>query len=202
MTAPGENQPINLVVEPLTENLLDDFLLFFDTVAFTDNPEWAGCYCHFYHASCSDRAWEKRSKEDNRNGSMQLILSGAMRGYLAYLDGKPAGWCNVNRKTAYPKLMASRRIADPAFDSLIASIVCFVVAPSCRDLGVARRLLQRVCADYSRKELAYLEAYPRKGKTSPARNYHGSLSMYLKEGFTVIKELKEYCIVRKAIRRV
>jgi hypothetical protein len=34
-----------LVVKELTPSLRDDFLLFFDTVAFADNPDWSDCYC-------------------------------------------------------------------------------------------------------------------------------------------------------------
>jgi len=33
-----------LVVKELTPSLRDDFLHFFDNVAFADNPEWSDCY--------------------------------------------------------------------------------------------------------------------------------------------------------------
>jgi len=34
-----------LIVKELTPSLTDDFLLFFDSVAFVDNPDWSDCYC-------------------------------------------------------------------------------------------------------------------------------------------------------------
>ncbi len=41
-----------ILVQRLTPARRDDFLRFFDHergAAFADNPEWAKCYCHFYH---------------------------------------------------------------------------------------------------------------------------------------------------------
>jgi hypothetical protein len=38
-----------LVVKELVPSLRDDFLLFFDHVAFADNPDWSDCYCSLYH---------------------------------------------------------------------------------------------------------------------------------------------------------
>ena len=31
----------------LTADREQDYLQFFDSRAFTDNPKWAGCYCYF-----------------------------------------------------------------------------------------------------------------------------------------------------------
>jgi hypothetical protein len=38
-----------LVVKELMSSLKDDFLLFFDSIAFADNPDWSDCYCSAYH---------------------------------------------------------------------------------------------------------------------------------------------------------
>ena len=40
---------MNIAIKALSLDLIDDFLYFFDEIAFTDNPEWSGCYCVFYH---------------------------------------------------------------------------------------------------------------------------------------------------------
>ena len=40
---------MSVIIKSLGPELTDDFLYFFDNLAFSDNPEWAGCYCHFYH---------------------------------------------------------------------------------------------------------------------------------------------------------
>jgi hypothetical protein len=39
---------MTVTINPLTAELLDDFVCFFDQVAFTDNPDWASCYCYYY----------------------------------------------------------------------------------------------------------------------------------------------------------
>jgi hypothetical protein len=39
---------LKLIVKELTPSLRDDFLLFFDHVAFVDNPDWSDCYCSAY----------------------------------------------------------------------------------------------------------------------------------------------------------
>jgi len=36
-----------LIKEP-TPSLRDDFLLFFDHVAFAEDPDWSDCYCSAY----------------------------------------------------------------------------------------------------------------------------------------------------------
>ncbi len=37
------------LVEELFPSLRNDFLLFFDHVAFADNPDWSDCHCSAYH---------------------------------------------------------------------------------------------------------------------------------------------------------
>lgn len=40
---------MNLDIRALTYDLLDDYLDFFDNIAFSDNKEWSGCYCVHFH---------------------------------------------------------------------------------------------------------------------------------------------------------
>ena len=40
---------MEIKIKSLEPELIDDFLYFFDNVAFTDNPDWSVCYCHFHH---------------------------------------------------------------------------------------------------------------------------------------------------------
>jgi len=55
-----------ITIRPLTAASLPDFLHFFDHVAFSDNPKWASCYCHFPHADHSRVEWKTRGAEENR----------------------------------------------------------------------------------------------------------------------------------------
>lgn len=189
---------MEIEIKSLSAKTLDDFLFFFDDVAFTDNPEWASCYCLFFHFPGSLEEWMSRKKEDNRNDAVNFIREGRMQGYLAYFDDSPIGWCNVNSKNHFAALARDEELKTTDDDS-IASIVCFLVAPGFRNKSVAGRLLKRVCEDYKDKGYQYLEAYPRTRAKSAAENYHGPLSLYIKHGFEVFKEYKNYRIVRKKL---
>ncbi len=183
-------------MKPLTSELVDDFLYFFDHIAFADNPDWAGCYCYFYHVPKAD--WEKSTKEGNREGAKQLILAGAMHGYLAYADGQPVGWCNANDKSSYRRLLDDKELWDSEGNK-VGAIVCFIIAPDQRKKGIARQLLQGVCSGFESQGYDYAEAYPRKGELSAAEQYHGPLSLYLEEGFSIHKGFESYSIVRKRL---
>ena len=64
---------MNLIIKELKPDLLEDFLHFFDNVAFSNNPEWGGCYCHFYHFPGNMEEWGKATKDQNRNATISLI---------------------------------------------------------------------------------------------------------------------------------
>lgn len=188
---------MEIKIKPLGPELIDDFLYFFDHIAFIDNPDWAVCYCHFYHFNGSNKEWTKRTGDENRNASINLIQSGKMNGYFAYLDNKPVGWCNANLKANFQKLSLLEELKT-TFDGKAASIVCFLISHLHRRKGIARKLLQYACTDLKDKGYDCIEAYPRKGeKLSEAHQYHGPLSLYRSEGFNIHKELKDFYIVRK-----
>src|SRR2546426_9931022 len=63
-----------LVVKELTPSLRDDFLHFFDTVAFADNPDWSDCYCSAYHFA------NNKGKAESRREASSLIEDDRMHG--------------------------------------------------------------------------------------------------------------------------
>jgi ribosomal protein S18 acetylase RimI-like enzyme len=191
---------MNVKIKPLGPDLIEDFLFFFDNVAFEDNPDWASCYCHFYHFNGTNEEWIKTTAKANRNASISLIQSGKMTGYLAYSDDKPVGWCNANLKENFQKLLIMKEFKT-SIDGKLASIVCFIISHLYRRKGIARKLLQYACKDLKEKDFDYVEAYPRKGdKLSNAHQYRGPISLYKSEGFIIYKELKNFYIVRKKLK--
>lgn len=190
---------MNVTIKPLTVELLDDYLYYFDNIAFTDNAHWSGCYCVYYHHDSDNAQWMKRTKEDNRNYAISLINEGKLTGYLAFCDGAPIGWCNVNDKSNYERLLASDELWDTKAVKT-CSIVCFIVAPQYRGKGIASTILNKICSDYAEKGYEYIEAYPVKGDLSNAQQYHGPFSMYSKAGFTVEKDIDRFYIVRKSLK--
>src|SRR5262249_29247176 len=130
-----------LDIRPLEPARRDDYLELFEQRAFTDNPGWATCYCHFPHADHAAVEWSKRSGAENRAAVCARIADGRMRGWLAYGDGDAIGWCNAG-----PYREVAGLFDEPEPDAeRIAAIVCFVVAPGHRGQGVARALLAAAC---------------------------------------------------------
>lgn len=185
-----------ITIRPLSPALLGDFLHFFDHDAFVDNPHWAKCYCFFNHAPHQTEDWESRTAAQNRASASQYIRERRMHGYLAYLSGKPVGWCNAAPR---PNMTTLQDDAEPdAYQ--IGSIVCFVVASPYRNQGVAAQLLYAACEGFRSQGLIFAEGYPRKDAASQAANYHGPLAMFLAAGFEPVAEKDGIVTVRKRLR--
>jgi GNAT superfamily N-acetyltransferase len=166
-------------IRPLGPELARDFFHFFDTRAFSDNPDWKGCYCTFFHRPPRIPAEEARLRPTRREQAADLIERGLMRGYLAYGDdGQVLGWCNVNAKTAFMRL-------EPHVpgDEAVAAVVCFVIDPERRRQGIARALLERAIEDAGRRGFRAIEAYPSSRARTEAGHYHGPLALYESLGF-------------------
>ncbi len=185
-------------IRSLGPQLVDDYLDYFDHTAFTDNPDWAGCYCYFYLADHLEQDWDMRIAEQNRRAVSDLITSGGMHGYLAYVDGEVAGWCHAGPKTYFPTLIASEELAEPDMAET-GSIVCFNVAPAQRRRGIAAALLEAACQGFAVLGLKVAEAYPRPEASSDAAHYHGPLQMYLRAGFETHRQFLTYQVVRKTL---
>ena len=185
-----------IVVRRLDAGLLEDWLRFFDRDAFADNRDWSGCYCLFYHADTARKPWEARTAQENRAASCELIAAGRIQGYLAYVDGRPVGWCHAAPRAGILNIANDEALAVNDAQS-VGSIVCFVVAHAFRKQGVGRRLLDAACAGFCETGLRTAEAYPRRAATGDAANYHGPLALYLQAGFTPFRELSNVVMVRR-----
>ncbi len=196
---------MNIEIKKLSPDLIGDYLHFFDCTAFTDNKEWAGCYCVFYYMTESHEA-ESREYESanpgkcfNRLLAEKLIRDGRLTGYLAYADGEVAGWCNVGDKEHYTRLSREKSPElweDSSTEEKVKSVVCFTIAPQMRRRGIASAMLQKACEDAASEGYSYIEAYPSTGDVNE-RSYHGPLSIYKKLGFDEYKTFNDFTIVRK-----
>ena len=192
----GRNE---LEIRPLTPNLLEDYLDFFDNVAFADHPEWVQCYCmHFHHQS----KWDDEPHRSNRDRVIEHINAGAVQGYLAYSDGKVAGWCNANDKKNYAALKHNVKpeIWEANKGKKVKSVVCFLVAPEMRGKGIATKLLERACADAQADGYDFIEGYPPAGACDMYAAHHGTVKLFEKFGFAIYKQIGNDCIMRKYLR--
>ena len=86
-------------------------------------------------------------------------------GLVAYLDGEPVGWCAVEPRTAYPRLLLKTRVpwegrSEDKTDDSVWAVTCFVTRTGFRRRGISRAL---ACAavDFARQRGARaLEGYP------------------------------------------
>ncbi len=188
-----KNNIMNITIKPLLPDLLDDFLFFFDHAVFTDHPDWSVCYCYSFHFTGSREEW---NRESNRSSAIQLINAKKMTGYLAYSNDKPVGWCNVNNRLNYQRLLKYYELSDIQNEK-VCSIVCFLIDPEYRRKGIAQKLLDQIVIDYSYRDYDYIEAYPGKNKLSCEDQYMGPLGLYKKYGFKILNEYSDYYVVRK-----
>ena len=169
-----------LEIRPLSPSSRDDYLELFEQRAFTDNPGWASCYCHFPHADHGAVEWSTRTGDENRAAVCARIADGRMSGWLAYVDGRPIGWCNAGPRAAVDGLLGA---ADPDA-ARIGAIACFVIAPEHRGQGVARALLAAACEGLAARGFEWAEGYPRRASDgSAADNHLGPLALFREAGF-------------------
>lgn len=187
---------MDIIIKPLTPDLLKDYLFFFDNIVFTDHPDWSVCYCFSYHFIGPKEQW---NKEENRSSAIRYINEGKMLGYLAYSGDKPVGWCNVNNRLSYERLLRYYDLIDNPEDK-VCSIVCFLMDPAYRRKGIAQKIIGQIVADYSIQDYNYIEAYPGKGKLSCEGHFKGPLELYEKLEFKIEKEYDDYFVVRKKLK--
>jgi len=187
---------MEITIKPLSPDLLEDYLYFFDNMAFTENPDWEKCYCYSFHFVGPDEMWNKKN---NREAVTEMIQAGSMKGYLAFADNKPIGWCNVNNRNNYQRLMKIYELEKDTTEK-VCSIVCFLISPEFRGKGIATLFLNKIIKDCSEKDFDFLEAYPDKSGFSCEKNYKGPLSLYEKNNFQIFSELEKNLVVRKSLK--
>jgi GNAT superfamily N-acetyltransferase len=138
------------------------------------------------------------SWRESRETMVRLLRSGESFGYLAYVDGRPAGWVNASRRSAYG-LYRLGKSADPP-DGQVIGISCFVIAPPYRRHALAGRLLDRVLADASGRDARYIEAYPStKTQDSDAANFRGPRALFEARQFLPVEERERYTVMRRPV---
>lgn len=191
---------MEITISPLTPERSDDFFRFFEQVAYPDHIEWGrDCYCCFFHATGKSE-WNDRTGADNRAIAARMIADCELRGLLAYSGELPVGWCHFDRKDALPGLAvfypALAAVGDP---HQTGAVVCFTVAQGYRGQGVARLLLADACRELADMGCTIVEAYPLLQDSTAEENYHGTLGMYLSQGFVQEETVGGQAIVRKEL---
>jgi GNAT superfamily N-acetyltransferase len=147
----------------------------------------------------------------NRREKLELVEKGCSHGILVYAKSEPVGWCQYGPQEELPRIDNGRKykyrgIAPKSPDRLWR-ITCFVVDRKYRQRGVASAALKAALEAIKSKGGGLVEAYPMTHWESYAfgnESTHGVVSMFEKEGFTVVAPLgttkfSERVLVRRTI---
>jgi GNAT superfamily N-acetyltransferase len=141
---------------------------------------------------------------------------GPAPGVLAFRGGLPVGWCAVEPRVCYPRILRSQvlRAAGPAArndpghesEGPVWSVTCFVVAPGHRRSGVAADLLRAAVGHALSHGAGIVEGYPvdpdQRPKAGPADLYHGTLGLFLEAGFELVSDaVPGRAVVRLVVHR-
>ncbi len=155
------------------------------------------CWCRFFALTGSE--WSASTPEERKSQLRDKFDAGQPApGVLAFRDGKAVGWCAVEPRGCYPRILRSKVLTsapDVARDpggNQVWSVSCFVVSPTQRRTGVARGLLAAAVDHAFAHGAAVVEGYPvdpaQRPKAGPGDLYHGTLGLFLAAGFTVVSD--------------
>ena len=132
--------------------------------------------------------------------------SDAASGLIAYLDGEPAGWCAVEPRTAYPRLLRNVRVPwegrdEDKADAGVWAVTCFVTRTGFRRRGVSAALA-RASVGFARERGARaLEGYPmirNPGQDLLVEHHVGSRGIFAAAGFAEVS----HPTVRRVVMRI
>ena len=195
----NEDKP-TITVVPANQATWDDL-----QAVLGDRGDPSRCQCQGY--KIRDMEWRSVPREERAHRFRDQTDCGHpdsdnTSGLVAYLDGEPVGWCAVESRTAYVRLLRSRvpwaGRSEDRTDDAVWAVTCFVTRTGFRRRGVSRALA-RATVDFARRGGARaLEGYPmltKPGEDITWGELHvGSRSIFAAAGFAEV--------TRPTVRRV
>lgn len=197
---------MDLVIKPLTPDLTQDYLDYFDKRAFSPTDTNGPCYCTSPTQTSEEidkmvREFAGDVKGTIRRYAVQMLNEGKIQGYLAFDGGSAIGWCNAGAINTYAK-NRYQFVPDFARETVAGktmSVVCFSVAPAYRGQGVSAALLDRVVADAKAEGYCFVEGYAHIRKEKYDTDFKGPVGLYEKAGFERVAEQNGVVIMRKTL---
>ncbi len=164
---------------------------------FGERGDAAGCQCQWFKMPRSEWRSTNRAERAARLHEQTACAhpeASTTTGLVAYLDDEPVGWCAVEPRTAYPRLLTARvpwtgREEDKS-DEGVWAVTCFVTRAGFRRRGISRALA-RAAVEYARDRGARaVEGYPidlqPNSKRGPNELFVGTSSVFADVGFSEV----------------
>ena len=195
--------PTDLTIVPANEVSWQDLQAVFGT-----RGDPSRCFCQRYKmapreswASVGAEELAGRFREQSECGNPR---SSTTSGLVACLDGEPVGWCAVEPRPAYPRMLRNVRVpwegrTEDKHDEGVWAVTCFVVRTGFRKRGISHALA-RAAVDFARERGARaLEGYPITTKNVILPELHvGTVGAFEAAGFTEVSRPT----IRRAVMRI
>jgi GNAT superfamily N-acetyltransferase len=125
-------------------------------------------------------------------------------GLVAYLDREPVGWCAIEPRSAYPRMLRNNRVpwegrSEDKADSSVWAVTCFVTRAGFRRQGIAYALARETVEFARQRGARAVEGYPMTTKDALLGELHvGTRGMFAAAGFTQVSQPS----VRRVVMRI
>lgn len=115
-------------------------------------------------------------------------------GLVAYLDREPVGWCAVEPRNAYPRMLRNNRVpwegrSEDKADSSVWAVTCFVTRTGFRRQGIADALASEAVEFARQRGARAVEGYPITTKDAlPGELHVGTRGMFIAAGFMQVSQ--------------
>jgi ribosomal protein S18 acetylase RimI-like enzyme len=172
---------LELTFAPLTREKFADL-----EELFGPKGACGGCWCMWWRLP--RKQFDLQKGEGNRKELLKVVAESKPVGVIAYISGKPAGWCAVAPREELAGLSRSRILA-PVDEEKPWSITCLFIKKEFRRMQASVALI-KAAVDYAQSMGAkIIEAYPQEPRQSPMPDvfaFTGIASAFRKAGFKEI----------------
>lgn len=169
--------------KPLTPAEWQDFLHLFE-----EHGPQQGCWCMYWRIKRED--CHRQFGEGNKLAFKQIVDSGQVPGFLAYIDEQPVAWCSIAPREHFTVLDRSPTLKR-VDDQPVWSLVCFFISKPYRRSGLTGILIQAAIEYAASQGAKIVEAYPLRTeitKLLPYERFMGIESTFKRAGFQVVAQ--------------
>lgn len=174
------NRELNLEIHAFDASRWSDF-----EALLGERGGCGGCWCMSWRLKRS--VFEQQKGKINKLAMRLLVEQNEKVGILAYIDGKPIGWCAVAPREAYLRLENSK--VWKRIDNVpVWAITCFFIAKPYRRKGISLELVKGAINYCQANNVKVIEGYPvvPYAKSIPdAFAWTGIPNVFEKAGFVV-----------------